>query len=377
MKRRLICIFSVLLIVILVPFSVSAEDKSLEDQFFENTGPYLDDSVTDEAREYFSEKGITIENAKSLTSLSVSDIFKYVLKNIKYSLGKPMRLLGFSIAVIVLIAVVESLNSESTTSSIHKIIDIIGVLICIIVLYKYISDSIELTSKTLTDGSTFMTCFVPVFASVVGASGGITSAGVYNTVVLIVAQGVIYIAKYFLLPMMGVYMSMAIVEAINPAIKLNSLTEGIKKILIWSISLLMTVFVGMITIQSIVGTSADSVAIRTGKFVTSSFIPVIGSAISDAYTTVRGSLGLIRSGVGTFGIIVLLLTLLPPLISLTVTKLAVAFSVFISDILGVKKVNILLKSFSSTLSIAISIMTCYTLMMIISTTVVMLIGLNM
>lgn len=376
MKKCMFFITFVILIM-LFPLSVSAEEENLEQKFLDNTGSYLDDSITDEASDYFEDNDITLEDSSSLTKMSIGDVLKYIIKNIKYSISRPMRLLGITLAITILIAVVESLNSENSSTSLSKVFDIIGVLLCVTVLYKYIADSIQLTAKTLQDGSNFMICYVPVFASIVASSGNITSAGVYNSLIVLVSQYTVKIATTVLVPMMGIYMAMSIVEVINPGISLSGFSNGIKKATIWMLGLIMTLFVGMISVQSIAGASADSVAIRAGKFVASSFIPVIGSAISDAYTTVRGSLGLLRSGIGIFGIIILLLTVLPPLISVTVTKLAVVFSCFVSDILGVKKVNMLLKSISSVLSIAISLMISFSLILIISTTVLMLVGLNM
>lgn len=373
-------IIFIIIFILLFPLSASAEEtqeKSLEQKFLDNTGSYLDDSVTDEAKDYFEENDISLEKSSSFTKMSISDVFKYILNNIKSSVSKPMRLLGITISITILIAILESLNLENSSSTISKVFDIIGVLLCITLMYGYISESIQITAKTLQDGSNFMICYVPIFASVVAATGNITSAGVYNSLIMIVAQYMVRIASTVLLPMMGIYMAMSIVEAINPGLALSGLSNGIKKAITWILVFIMTLFVGMISVQSIVGTSADTVAIRTGKFVVSSFIPVIGSAISDAYTTVRASLGLLRSGIGTFGIIILLLTLLPSIISVGVTKIAVVFSCFISEVLGVKRVNILLKNFSSVLSIAISLMICYSLMLIISTTVLMLVGMNM
>ncbi len=309
--------------------------------------------------------------------MSLSKVFKYILGNIKKNLSKPIRLIGVLISVSILIAIIESLNSENSGSTISKIFDILGVLICITIMFSYISDSIELTARTLQDGSNFMVCFVPVFASIVGAGGGIASASFYNVAVLAVAEFAARIAAVVLLPLMGIYCAMAIVEAVNPALSLSGFSNGIKKALLWILGLIMTLFVGMITIQSITGTSADTLAIRTGKFVASSFIPVIGGAISDAYTTVRGSMGLLRSGVGTYGIIVLLLTIIPPILSVTSIKISVSIGAFISEILGVKKITILLKNISSVFSIAISLLLCYSLMLIISTTVIMMVGMNL
>ena len=192
-----------------------------------------------------------------------------------------------------------------------------------------------------------------------------------------VAEIAVLIATSFLLPLMGIFLSVSIIEAINPALNLSSITQSIKKFIQWCLGIIMTIFVGMISIQSIVSTSADSLSIRTGKFMASSFIPVIGGAISDAYTTVRGSLGILRSGVGTLGIIILFLTILPPILYVTVIKLSISFGSFIADILNAGKVALLLKNLSSVLSIAISLLVYFALMLIISTAIIMMVGLNM
>ena len=64
----------------------------------------------------------------------------------------------------------------------------------------------------------------------------------------------------------------------------------------------MTIFTGILSVQSIVGASADSVAVKAAKYVLSNSIPLVGSAASDAYSTVRGSILLLKNGVGGIGI---------------------------------------------------------------------------
>jgi len=374
MRKKFFLIF---LFLIIFCFKVNAEDKTLEQQFIDNTGSYLDESITNEAQDYFDENSITLEDSSGISKVSLKQVISYIIGQIKGKLSQPMKLLGVLIAVILLISIVESLSTETAGNSLSKVVDIIGVLICTSVMFKYIAGCIDLTVNTLKSGANFMICYVPIFAGVVGASGSITSAGIYNIAVLSVAEISVQVAVNILLPLMGIFFALSIIEATNPALSLSGLTNGIKKGVQWTLGLIMTLFVGLITIQSIVGVSADTVGIRAAKFVASSFIPVIGGAISDAYSTVKGSLGLLRSGVGTFGIVVLLLTILPPLISVIAFKISISIASFIGEVVGVKKVTLLLKNASSVLSIAISLLTCFALMLIIATTVIMLVGMNL
>jgi len=373
MKKKVVFIIFFILIFC---FNVNAEEETLEQQFLDNTCSYLDDSITNEAQDFFDKNNITMQDASGLSKISIKQVISYITSEAKNQIGQPMKLLGLLIAIILLISIVESLNIEQAKGSLSNVLDIIGVLICLSVMFKYMASCIDLTAQTLQTGSNFMMCYVPVFASIVGASGSITSAGVYNVAILSVAEISVQIAVKVLMPLMGIFFALSIIEAINPALSLSGMTSGIKKGVQWILGLIMTLFVGLITIQSIVGVSADTVGIRAAKFVASSFIPVIGGAISDAYTTVKGSLGLLRSGVGTFGIVVLLLTILPPLITVIAFKISISIAGFVGEIVGVKKVTLLLKNASAVLSIAISLLTCFALMLIISTTVIMLVGLN-
>lgn len=366
----------VLCMLCFVSFGVSAEEKTIEEQFVENNGEYLDQSITNEAQEFFDENNITMEDPKALTDLSIKQVFSYIFSQAKSIISMPIKLLGLIIGIILLVALVESLGFDDSNETLAKVLDIVGVLVCLGIIFDYILICIKLTQDTLVNGANFMMCYVPVFAGVVGASGSLTTASIYNIGVLAVSEIAVQVAVRFLLPLMGIFFAMSIIESINPALSLGGMTSGIKKAIQWTLGLIMTVFVGLITIQSIVGVSADSVGIRTAKFMASSFIPVIGGAISDAYTTVKGSIGLLRSGVGSFGIIVLLLTIIPPLLTITAYKISISIGGYIGEILGVKKVSTLLKNTSSVLSIAISLIFCFSLMLIIATTVMMLVGMN-
>ena len=48
----------------------------------------------------------------------------------------------------------------------------------------------------------------------------------------------------------------------------------------------MTIFVGILTVQGVAGTVADAVGLRTAKYMTSAFVPVVGKVLSDAVETV-------------------------------------------------------------------------------------------
>jgi stage III sporulation protein AE len=138
----------------------------------------------------------------------------------------------------------------------------------------------------------------------------------------------------------------------------------------------MMIFTGLISIQSIVGTSADNLAVKTGKYMVSNFVPVVGSAVSDAYTTLKSSMILLRSGTGSFGIIAILITILPAAVYSALYYLSVKSAFIISDMFGEKSLSKLYMNISSVLSVVFSVTVCFAVIMIISTAVVMMVGMG-
>lgn len=74
----------------------------------------------------------------------------------------------------------------------------------------------------------------------------------------------------------------------------------------WSMALMglfFTVFLGFLSVQGIAGSVADGVALRTAKFATGAFVPVLGKMFADALDAVVGTSLLLKNVVGLVGII--------------------------------------------------------------------------
>ena len=178
------------------------------------------------------------------------------------------------------------------------------------------------------------------------------------------------------MPVLSMCICLAIVDAACDTIDLSGMLNGIKKIVTWGLGLIMAIFTGLLSIQSIVGSSADTMTTKAAKYVISNSVPVVGGAASDAYTTVRGSLVLLKNGIGGVGIIALAVMLLPSLILIFLNKLSFSALGAAAEIFGAKKIVQLFKNINSVLSAALGIMVCFTLMFIISTAIIMMVCTN-
>lgn len=337
----------------------------------------LENQVPATAEEFIYENNISISDPSGMLEVTPEMVFRYMWENFSDKLTSPLRMLGMLLIVIILTALVNSMGNTVSKDGMEKIYQTVSILIVVGVISGPIGESISLTVATLNSGGDFMASYIPAFAGIVAASGGITSAASYNVIVMTVSQIFVQIAKNYLTPVLSYSFAISIVEAINPAISLAGLNQALKKFCTWGLGFLMTIFAGLLTVQSIVGTSTDTLAVKAAKFAVSNLIPIVGGAVSDAYSTLKGSMGVLRSGVGGFGIIALILTVLPPVLSVLAVQLSVYLGQISAEILDVEPISKFLKNVSSVLTIALSLLICFAMMLIISTTIVMMVGMNM
>ena len=208
------------------------------------------------------------------------------------------------------------------------------------------------------------------------SSGCVTSAAAYSAVMVVFAEFAASAAANYLMPLVSICTALGIIQSINEAFDLTSITDMISKAVKFILGFIMTVFIGLLSLQSIIGASADTIGVKAAKYLASNCIPVIGGAVADAYTTLKASLGILRGGVGFFGIAVIFVSVVPALIEVVLVKTSFCIAEIISGMFGIKGIKTLLHNSSSVLSMIISLIICFGMMLIISTAVMMMTGLD-
>lgn len=332
--------------------------------------------ISGDAGDFISENDISVSETEGIMNITPQMVFGYMWKNFKESLSKPLKMLITIIIVVVLATFSEGIGDISKKSGMTRVYNILCVTACIGTIIYYIKDSLYEAMQTIEDSGVFMMSYIPVFSGVVATGGGATTATAYQLIVVFAAEMFVCLSSEIIMPLLSLSLSAGIVEAINPSVSLSGMVKGISKAVKIIMGLSLTVFSGLITVQSLVGTATDSVALRTGKFVVSNLVPVVGNAVSDAYSTVKGSIGILRNATGTFGVIAVFLIVIPPIISVFSTTLCIYIGEIFADVFSVKPISSFLKIAYNTMSVCLSVMICFAMMFIISTTIVMIVAFN-
>ena len=370
-KRILTLIF----LLFLFSFQVSAESTSADEfyynQYKSSGAGELEGYLPEETREYFKDNNIDPLKSGWTDSLEPKNVFTHILSFLKSGAKGPFASGSVIIAIILVSSALNGMDIKGASSvATGYAVSLTAAASVITPIFSVISAG----ANALKGCAAFMVAFVPVFAVIVASSGATATSASMSGLLLGACQAVNLIADFVIMPLMGGYLAISIASNVSPLVENSGLASGIKKICYWVMSLLTTVFLGILSIQTAVNASADTLSLKTAKFIIGSSVPMAGTALSEALTTVTASMGMLKTTVGIYGVIACAAVFLPILAELVLWRITFNITATISDLMSVPKISSVLRSTDTVLSVLIGIILLTAAMFIISLGVVLAAG---
>lgn len=332
--------------------------------------------IPEQAREPMRQSGTYQLSAGSLLQLSPKEFFKTVWNMLVEQARKPVKTLAAAFGVIVLCALIGGLKTASGENSLSQVFTMVSALCVLASVIAPILECIAGASRAIQDASLFMLSYIPMLSAAIAAAGAPVTGATYNLFLFSACQVVSQVVANTVVPLMGIYLALCIIGSLVPDINIASASAQIKSIVTWTLGFFLTIFVGLLSIQTMVAQSADGLAVKTAKFMIGSFVPVVGSALSEAYTAAQGCFKLLRTTLGAYGVFVSIFTFLPVLLQSMAWYMLTNLVVSAADIIGAPGIGNILRACASVLGILVAIIFCFALLLIVSTTIVMVTGLG-
>ncbi len=325
-----------------------------------------------DAEEALRDTGMDPGDPNAAAALAPDTFLQKLEQTALDELTAPLRLCHSLLALTVLNALLGSLGDTAAKSSVRRIFDLLCTVICISAAARPVCTCLTRTADTLTQAQGFMAGFVPVFAAFLAAGGSVAGSAAYQTFVLFLTENVMQLTNGILFPMLLAGTAAGIADAADPQLRLGHLVSGLRGAVTWILGTVMALFSALLSVRSFVASAADSLAAKSFRLLTSGMIPIVGSAVSEAYGTVQGSIQLLRNGTGALGILVIIWLTVPPLLSLLMYRLVFRIMQVFSDMAGAEPLSRLYRNMQSVLAAAFAMLVCSAVMLIVSGAVMLL-----
>ncbi len=328
-------------------------------------------SLSDETSEILEKIGIDGISSEKLTELSVIDIAELIVESLLTKIKEPFKAI-FSITACVIICSVMQSFCENFSQT-DKVVNAVTSLSAAAVFISPVKNLIISSAKLIEECSNFMLGFIPVYSSAIIASGNVSSAVGFRTLMLSASTVISKISKEIIIPLICIYMAMCIVSSVSD-VNTEDIAKAVKNFAVWILSVSATVFSGILGLGTLVSSVGDTTFSRTTKFIIGTTVPIVGGTISDALSTVKGCLEITKNILGAYAIIVIAVIFIPVVFELISWKVCLSLSSGIGSIFGNKKLSVLLTAASSVIGIMLAIVVITAVMFIFSVSIMLMIG---
>lgn len=251
-------------------------------------------------------------------NLSFSGILKGLMKFVFHEIWMNGKLLSSIIVITVFAMILESMQNAFERNTVSTVAYSITYLVLMVLAMNSFHLAITYAKDAITDMSDFMLAMIPLVLALLASMGNIASATMLHPLIvfMIHISGILIATIVF--PLIFLSALLSIVSLFSERYKVTQLATLLRNVAMGALGSFLTIFLAVISIQGATSAVADGVTLRTAKYVTGNFIPVVGRMFSDAADTVVGASLLVKNAVGLAGVVILLILCAFPAIKILV-----------------------------------------------------------
>ncbi len=295
-------------------------------------------------------------------------IYKKILNKLGNEVQTGIKSLACILAIIIIHSILKSISESLENDSVSKLIYYVQYIAIITIIMGNFSDIINLVKETTTNLIGFMNTLIPVLISLMVYTGSITTTSILEPIILFMINFIGNLIQDILIPVILIITSISIISKISDRVQINKISKFLKSSTVWLLGTILTIFVGVVSLEGTLSSSVDGITAKTAKAIVSSAVPVVGKILGDVVDSVLGCGVILKNAVGFVGIIIIIGICILPILKLTVLTFSYKLVASVSEVIADDKIVKLLDEIADIFKILLAILVSIMFMVIIGTT---------
>ena len=380
MKKLII----IILFIFMIPNMVFAE--STEDSETENV--QTDEEIMDSIQEEFNISDF-IEEAEKYTGdflddMSITDIlnsaikgeidnqtfYQKVLKILGSEVNSSLKILISILVIIIIHGILKSITDNLENNNISQIIYFVQYILIVTLIMSNFTEIINLLKNTANDLVGFINLLIPLLLTLMIYTGSIATSTLLEPIILFAINFIGNIINEILIPIVLIIVVFSIISKISERVQIEKLSKFLKSGVTWFLGVVLTIFVGIVSLEGTLSSSVDGITAKTAKAAVSTVIPVIGKVLGDVVDSVLGCGVILKNAVGLVGVIIIIGICILPIIKIATLSIIYSLASAVVQPIADDKIVKLLDEMSGVFKIMLAILCSLSVMLIIGITLV-------
>ena len=354
-------------------------DEILEEQMNTMDFQHLNDIMMNQANSYEILPPLTaqdmINNMVQGNSFFQSDVVIQNIVDLFLFEFKSSILLGVElVTVCIIIGLLKNLSNSFG----EKPVSNMGIVVCCCFIIALCLNNFKTTYNMCEDSINTMTLtmqiLLPILIPLLIGLGGLTTGSILNPIIISAITVFNTILQKFILPAIFVSTIFILINSMTEKDYVNKLALFLRGLATFGTGLCVTIFAGLTVIQGFVTESADGILINTARYSINNFVPIVGGFAADSVDMVIGCIGVLKNGISIYGVVIIILLLLVPLIKILAIAVVYKVTAIVLEPLGEEKISNCLNEMGNSVITMAVILFLVALMFLIFLTIIIGVG---
>ena len=359
-------ILFLIVLILLIPHPCYGTETIINDQLEAlNLGTFIQEGEK-YTKEAFPEISIQELITKSLTGkVNNKLIYKAILKILGKEVVTSITMIGTILIIIIVHSILKTISENLGNENTAKIAYFIEYILIITIIINNFASIMQSIQSTISNLVGFMNMLVPLLIALITATGQVATGTILQPVLIFSVVFIGNIISLVVLPIVTASMILSIASNLSDKVQIGNLAKFFKSGVTWLLGFVITIFVGLVSLEGTLTSSVDGITIKGIKSATGAFIPVVGKSFVDSLDTVIGSTSIIKNSIGFVGIIIIIGICVMPIIKLTVLSVLYSFMGAITEPLADKKIVDVINQMAGVFKILLGVMFFMAVLLII------------
>ena len=181
--------------------------------------------------------------------------------------------------IIIISSVLRNITDGLENKSVSQITYYITYILIVTIVMKNFSNIINMVKASIDNLVAFTNCLIPLLITLMITTGNIASAGMLQPIILWIISFIGNFINVVLVPASLISVALSVISNVSDRVQIDKLSKYINTTVVWILGIVLTIFVGVSSLEGSITNGVDALTVKTTKAAVSNFIPIVGKIL--------------------------------------------------------------------------------------------------
>ena len=216
-----------------------------------------------------------IFNSALTGKIDNSNILKKILNLAGVQVLDTLKILINILLIVLIHSILKSITDGLENGEVSKIVYYVQYVLIVTIIMANFTDILKSVEETIENLVGFSGSLVPLLVTLMTYTGSITTTAVIEPILLFMIEFITNLIKTLVIPFISIITVLIIISKITDKVQISKLGNFLKSSVVWALGIILTIFVGVVSLEGSLTSSVDGVTAKTAKAAVSSLIPIV------------------------------------------------------------------------------------------------------